>query len=52
MKLGDLSRAVGLGHYGSVGTAIKYLEQRRQADPKLHWATDELALRSKSNRKE
>jgi putative transposase len=35
MKLEDLSRAVGLGHYGSVGTAIKYLEQRRQADPKL-----------------
>jgi REP-associated tyrosine transposase len=35
MKLRELSQAVGLGHYGSVGTAIKYLEQRCQADPKL-----------------
>jgi hypothetical protein len=34
MKLEDLN-AAGLGHYGSVATAINYLEQRREADPKL-----------------
>jgi putative transposase len=35
MKLAELSQAVGLNHYGSAGTAIKYLEQRRQTDSKL-----------------
>ena len=35
MKLRELAEAVGLGHYGSVTTALKYLEQRSLRDRKL-----------------
>ena len=35
MKLGELAEAVGLGHYGSVATALKYLEQQSLRDRKL-----------------
>ena len=35
MKLRELAGAVGLGHYGSVTTALKYLEQRSLRDRRL-----------------
>ncbi len=35
MKLRELAEAVGLGHYGSVATALKYLEQQSLRDRKL-----------------
>ena len=34
-RVANLGEAVELGHYASVGTAIKYLEQRCQSDPNL-----------------
>jgi len=35
MKLRELVDAAGVSHYGSVATALRYLEQRRSRDPKL-----------------
>ena len=32
MKLRESAEAVGLGHYGSVATALKYLEQQSLRD--------------------